>query len=136
MLTNLLDLAEDPALRSKVGFNLDPDLSALAGIKMETVRNQPSIRDRVWQVHASGFHSTAHFGDCVPSDENLKALGQWFDFVRELDSSDGRQLRCAELAPFSGCVSIELEATGTSDDVEKCRSRFGEKIRRLNLVGN
>lgn len=136
LLTELLDSPYYSTLRTKVGFNLDMAHFAIAGVKPETVRNLTSLRDRILHVHASGFHPKAHFGDCVPSDENLEALGPWFEFVRDLDSSTGRQLRSAESAPFSGCVSIELEATGTSADVEKCISLFGEKIQSLNRARN
>jgi len=120
-LNKLADLLDPPGyaeLRSKVRWNLDLAHFAMGNLPEHTVRKRTTIRDRILHVHVSGFQSKSHFGDCVPTDENTDALGRWFDFLRELDGSDGRQLRCAELAPFSRSGSITLKATETSADVE------------------
>jgi len=124
-LAALLDKATYQSLRSHVGFNLDLAHFAIAGIPLADVRENPSIRDRILHVHASGFHSKAHFGDCVPSDENLSQLQGWFSFLKELNSPEGRTRRPRDLPPFSGCASIEYEAAGALLDVHTALQKFG-----------
>jgi len=123
-----LDQATYRSLRSHVGFNLDLAHFAIAGIPLADLRENPSIRDRILHVHASGFHSKAHFGDCVPSDDNLNQLRDWFDFLKELNSPEGRTRRPHDLPPFSGCVSLEYEAAGALLDVQTALQKFGFQI--------
>jgi hypothetical protein len=95
-LTALTEKLAEPVnrpLQARVGYNLDLSHFAIAGVSAVEVRANREICDRILHVHASGFHPQAHFGDCSPSEDNLRKLDPWFEFLRELDSEAMRSRR-------------------------------------------
>jgi sugar phosphate isomerase/epimerase len=98
---------------TQVGFNLDIGHWNIAGIDPDWVRYDDAaklVRNRIIHAHLSGHHKTAHFGD-IPLENSYgectispKDVHPWIDLLREINSEASREL------PFSGYVSLELEA--------------------------
>ncbi|TWU00474.1 hypothetical protein Pla108_14250 [Botrimarina colliarenosi] len=108
-------LDNDPLLNDRVGVNLDIShlrmtcVQGVAGIDERVsaarVRDSPIFR-RIVHAHISGHCQKAHFGDRALSLKDSRATyGPWIALLAQRAG-----IRNAPI-PFSGYVSLELEAT-------------------------
>ncbi len=108
-------LQRDSQLRSRVGFNLDIGHWCVADIERDFLEynkwepNHP-VRSRILHAHASAIHHCSHFGDIpladVPPREEHE-LREWLKLIRQIAARRGTS---EGDPPFSGHVSLELEA--------------------------
>lgn len=124
--TSLKDIAYEldanKTLRSRVGINLDVSHFKLAGIDPTWIRHDQKVRDRIVHAHLSGSHRCSHFGDLPPlglmdeaesqADFVRREYEPWIDLLRTI-AGDVRD----NGLPFSGHVSLELEAAKCVGDV-------------------
>ena len=101
-------------LTKTVAVNIDCLHFRLAGINPEMVWDDPLVRRRVGHAHLSGGHRVGHLADIAPLDINdVHEFQPWIDLFRALYS----ERRNADLPPFDGHVSLELEAAPDSSYV-------------------
>jgi len=114
-------LTESPALRSRVGLNLDVAHWRIAGIDPATVRQNPAVRGRIVHAHISGHHRCAHFGDIPLFELNQPGdFAPWLDLLDDLvGASEGEGS-----LKFSSFVSVEYEAAKDPGLVRKSVSQF------------
>jgi sugar phosphate isomerase/epimerase len=106
---------------SRIGFNLDVSHWNIAGIDPEWIRSEMAkpIRSRITHAHVGGHHRAAHFGDAPLVDDNgmwinpLGDLRPWVEILEQLGSEADRPV------PFSGHISLEIEAARDVEQVVK-----------------
>ncbi|PWU14406.1 MAG: hypothetical protein C5B50_17670 [Verrucomicrobia bacterium] len=111
---------EDPVLTKVVGLNLDiPHWGILGRIPVEQVRADPRLFQRIVHAHISD-HAQGHFGDNVLGAINpLDEFENWVGLLKERH----QMLPDDSRLPFSGYVSMELEACKAASMINICATR-------------
>ena len=130
-LCRRLDAPNSP-LGPFVGFNLDVAHWSIAGIDPGSLeRGAPDVFRRVIHAHISD-HGRGHFGDAVLGHvglglrkNGLREFGPWIDLIRRIADRNGQ---ADGRPPFSGLVSVELEACRTPAFAAKALSRLNELL--------
>ena len=101
-------IQDDPLLSPVVGVNLDISHYRLARITPREVLDCRLVRNRIVHAHISGHHRCGHLGDLPLLDLNdEKDFLPWLELLETANAGN----RPADLPPFSGHVSLEMEAT-------------------------
>jgi sugar phosphate isomerase/epimerase len=113
-----------------VGMNLDIShwrlsQSIMAG---DLERSHPAVFERIVHGHISGQHPAGHFGDI-----GLREYGKAVDYVPWLDLLGRRATKDHGGVPFSGFVSLELEACHDSLDVSSVIEEVNSLIRHRSF---
>jgi len=118
-------LSTDP-IQGMVGFNIDIPHCILAGIRPSDVFGDSSIRDLICHFHISD-HGIGHLADAVVGDcafnacvatpaEKMRRFQTW---INEANMLAEKRAITAPQMPFSGMVSVEIEAARDAQDVQR-----------------
>ncbi len=134
-------LDRNKKLSHRVGYNLDIGhwrIAKIASLDVGSNRDDAkAIRRRIVHAHVSAHHRCAHFADAPLVDDIGKTLAHngdgellpWLHLLRmlpEVPASDaGQSPRCP---PFSGYVSLELEAAKNMELVIKSIEKLKELL--------
>jgi sugar phosphate isomerase/epimerase len=113
-----------PALKNRLGFNVDIAHFALAGIHPSDLFSSGDIAQRISHFHISD-HGWGHFGDAVIGHcgllrgeaDRLEVFKDWLRCACAYAKT--RTGPTTGLVPFSGLVSVELEAAKSTELVRR-----------------
>lgn len=108
-------------LGSRIGVNLDVSHFRLAGLTAKKIRESELIRNMIVHAHVSGVWAKGHASDLPIFPTDKREMTPWIQLLADISKARSSQLRqkslISKLAPYSGFVSVELEACNSSKDV-------------------
>ena len=115
-LVNFCNRIEKYGMAHRIGVNLDMSHFSLAGVSPEAVKKTATVYDKIVHSHASGHWNKAHASDLAIPNTDRNDMCAWLHLIRSLPKSTqpGRSRKI----PFSGIVTVELEACRDLTDVE------------------
>lgn len=128
-------IANAKELSGVVGINVDIAHCILAGLTPEDIFDRDVVENRICHFHISD-HGLGHFGDAPIGDcgfgewcrdrlGRLKLLREWVrkasEFTEKRGPDSGRP-------PFSGVISVELEAARDTYQVQRSVDGLGELL--------
>jgi sugar phosphate isomerase/epimerase len=126
-------------LSRRVGFNLDVGHWRIAKITPNQVNESEDIKNRLIHAHLSAHHRCAHFGDAPLASDQMTPDGNgddelipWFHLLRSIYEGNGNP--DAESLPFSGHISIELEATRDCELVRESYLKLVSLLEKVNSL--
>lgn len=115
----------------RIGFNVDLAHWRIAKID-SLVTECELMTTHIVHAHLSGHHPRAHFGDCVPTEDDWAAYKPLLQFLSDkLCGNDVQKARNEHSLPqFSGFVSVEYEAAMRVRDVANVVSDLARRLPR------